>query len=308
MKKRRSVPASASQSKKPHLLSTALCAQLACIWEATARKPGNVHRYCDFDDLSYLDFLTSAAAMAPILEIAWQRPVGATILAAIQATRCVASTNTNLGIVLLLAPLAAVKRSVPLASGLKRVLDTLDNRDARSVYRAIRLAAPGGLGTVAEQDVRAEPTKTLGEVMALAAKHDLIALQYVNGFRQVLREGVPVLRDMLRRKSCLEEAIIACHLHLLAEHPDSLIARKRGLPEAERASLGARQVLAKGWPNKVAGRMALTKLDDWLRAKGHARNPGTTADLVTACLFVLLREGNIVAPSRFAWSNGWQHG
>ena len=85
-----------------------LCAQLACIWEATARKPGNVTRHCDFDDVSYLDFLTSAAAVAPVLATAAQRRVGATILEAVRATRRVAATNTNLGIVLLLAPLASV--------------------------------------------------------------------------------------------------------------------------------------------------------------------------------------------------------
>ena len=56
-----------------------LCAQIACIWEATARKPGNVHRFRDFDDSSYLDFLLSAAAIAPILAKASQRRVGATV-------------------------------------------------------------------------------------------------------------------------------------------------------------------------------------------------------------------------------------
>ena len=42
-------------------LPVGLCAQLACVLEATARKPGNVHRFADFDDVSYLDFVTAAA-------------------------------------------------------------------------------------------------------------------------------------------------------------------------------------------------------------------------------------------------------
>src|SRR5262245_58243539 len=90
------------------MLPVGLCVQLACVWEATARKPGNVHRYRDFEDASYLDFILSAAAIAPVLEGAAGRPVGQTILDAVRATRLVVRTNTNLGIILLLSPLAAV--------------------------------------------------------------------------------------------------------------------------------------------------------------------------------------------------------
>src|SRR5687768_2682504 len=122
------------------MLPTGLCAQLACIWEVTARKAGNVHRFQDFDDVTYLDFLVSAAAAAPILDTAEQRPIGATILAAIRATRQVSTTNTNLGIVLLLAPLAAVPREQPLNEGVQGVLESLTVADAREAYAAIRLA------------------------------------------------------------------------------------------------------------------------------------------------------------------------
>ena len=104
------------------------CAQAACILEATARKPGNVHRYCDFDDLSYVDFLLSGAAIAPVLEKAVGRPVGVTILDCIRATRQVVTTNTNLGIVLLLAPLAAVPRDQDLHGGIEGVLAAADAR------------------------------------------------------------------------------------------------------------------------------------------------------------------------------------
>src|SRR5215468_1221408 len=91
-----------------------LHAQLACIWEATARKPGNVHRYADFTDTTYLEFLHSAAAIAPVLEVAPRRGVGNTVLQAVTATRSIVGTNTNLGIILLLAPLACVGDDDPL--------------------------------------------------------------------------------------------------------------------------------------------------------------------------------------------------
>src|SRR5436189_3788625 len=105
------------------MLPVGLSVQLACVWEATAGKPGNVHRYRDFEDVSYLEFVVSAAAIAPVLEGATERPVGQRILQAVQATRLVARTNTNLGIILLLSPLAAVPPGESLRDGLLRVLD-----------------------------------------------------------------------------------------------------------------------------------------------------------------------------------------
>jgi triphosphoribosyl-dephospho-CoA synthase len=165
-------------------LSTGLCAQIACIWEATARKPGNVHRYRDFDDLSYTDFLLSAAAIAPVLEKAPQQAIGQTVLECVRATRAVVATNSNLGIILLLAPLAAVAEE-HLRTGARRVLEALNAEDARQVYEAIRLAKPGGLGRVPQEDVHAEPTRPLRDIMALAAERDHVARQYANGFREV---------------------------------------------------------------------------------------------------------------------------
>jgi triphosphoribosyl-dephospho-CoA synthase len=281
--------------------SIGLLAQLACIWEATARKPGNVHRYRDFADLSYVDLLQSAAAVAPILERAPRSGVGDTILAAVKATRQVAATNTNLGIVMLLTPLAAVPTSEELPHGLPRVLDRLDVADSRAAYEAIRLAAAGGLGRVPEQDIREVPTQSLRAVMALAADRDLVARQYANGFREVFRDGVPALVEGLEQTRCLEEGIILCHLYLLSRYPDSLIVRKRGLAEAEEAGRRARAVLDCGWPNGEGSQQGWAELDRWLRAEGHSRNPGTTADLVTACLFVLLRDGTIELPPQYRW-------
>jgi triphosphoribosyl-dephospho-CoA synthase len=281
-----------------------LCAQVACVWEATARKPGNVHRYRDFDDAGYVDFLLSAAALAPVLATACQRPVGATILESVRATRGVVGTNTNLGIALLLAPLAAVPEGVDLRAGVARVLAGLTVADARLAYEAIRLAAPGGLGRAAEQDVAAEPTQTLREVMALAAGRDLIARQYAGGFAEVFDDGAPAVRAGLERTGSVEGAIIHAHLAMLAHHPDTLIGRKRGQAEAAEAAARARRVLEEGWPHAPAGRAALAELDAWLRAEGNGRNPGATADLIAAGLFVLLRDGTIPLPAPLPWSAG----
>jgi triphosphoribosyl-dephospho-CoA synthase len=281
-----------------------LCAQVACVWEATARKPGNVTRHHDFADATYLDFVLSAAAIAPVLATAAQRGVGATVLEAVRATRRVVATNTNLGIILLLAPLAAMPEGEDLRGGVRRILAGLGVEDARRVYEAIRLAAPGGLGRVADQDVREEPTQPLREVMALAAGRDLVARQYAGGFAEVFDDGVPALTAGLEATGCLEGAIIHAHLHLMALHPDTLIARKRGPAEAEEAARRARRVLEQGWPREPAGMAALAELDAWLRAEGNRRNPGTTADLLTASLVVALRQGTIPLPPPWRWVLG----
>jgi triphosphoribosyl-dephospho-CoA synthase len=283
-----------------------LHAQLACIWEATAGKPGNVNRFCDFDNVSYLDFLVSAAAIAPILDSARERRVGQTVLAGVQASQQVVHTNTNLGILLLLAPLAAVPPQEDLATGVVRILDALDLEDSRAVFEAIRLASPGGLGHAPEQDVHDEPTLPLRQIMALAAGRDLIARQYAIGFLDVLEVGLPALQHGLVTTGTLEGGILHCHLSLMSENPDSLIARKRGPAEAEEAARKAMRVLEVGWPQDAAGWQAFKELDTWLRAEGHSRNPGTTADLVTACLFVALRCGILSLPLAIPWS--WQPG
>jgi triphosphoribosyl-dephospho-CoA synthase len=270
--------------------SLAECVRLACVWEVTAPKAGNVHPGRDFADLRFADFLLSADAVAPVLGRAPDQPVGQTVLEAIQATRRVVSTNTNLGIVLLLAPLVAVPGPLSLRAGLPAVLAALSVEDSRQVFAAIRLARPGGLGQASAQDVRDEPTLPLGQIMALAADRDLVARQYVTGFGDVFNLGVPALLDGLQRLGSRNEAIVFAHLTLLSELSDSLIARKRGVEEADEARRLAAAVLRAGWPRTAPGKAAFAVLDAWLTAAGNGRNPGTSADLVTAALFVALRE------------------
>ncbi|MBI3410466.1 MAG: triphosphoribosyl-dephospho-CoA synthase [Planctomycetes bacterium] len=277
-------------------------ALLACLWESTARKAGNVHPGRDFTDLRYADFILSAAAIAPVLDKAMGQSVGQTILQSIQATRRVVFTNTNLGIVLLLAPMAAVSRDCELRSGLQTVLQELTIEDARAAYAAIRLAAPSGLGDVAAQDVHREPTLPFRQIMTLAQERDLIARQYANGFQQIIEGGVPNLRSGLDRFGNLEDAIVFAHLRFIAQHPDSLIVRKCGVMEAEEASRRAGAVLVSGWPESAAGQRLFESLDSWLREAGHRRNPGTSADLVAASLYAALRENIMKLPLQVSWS------
>ena len=284
----------------PPTLTVGGCATLACIWEATAAKPGNVYRGADFEDLSYVDFLTSAAVVGPILDDAASRGVGATVRAGVEATRAAVVTNTNLGMMLLLAPLAAVSDEAPLIEGIRPLLGGLTVEDAENVYAAIRAAQPGGLGTVEHGDVNAPepPRMTLLEAMALAADRDLVARQYVDDFADVFWTADGVQAAVAADRP-LGEAIVRGYLELLARRPDTLIARKCGGAVAEEASRRAAAVLQSLEAGEDAYRGALADFDFWLRADGHRRNPGTSADLIAAALFILLRERRLDWPIRF---------
>ena len=267
-------------------------AQLACVLEASAEKPGNVTPSHDFDDTSYEDMLRSGIALGPELGRAGERGVGETVLAAVRTSRGVAGANTNLGIALLLAPLArAALTGGSLRERLGDVLRALTVDDARDAYAAIRLAGAGGLDPPVEHDVRDEPRVTLREAMAAAAQRDTIASEYVTDHAVTFELGLPALADALDDELRPRHAIVELALRLLAAVPDTLIARKRGADAAGRVAAGARQVLAAGGVRSARGRTALAGFDASLRKDGNALNPGTTADLVTAVLFVALLEG-----------------
>ena len=181
------------------------------------------------------------------------------------------------------------------------VLTSLDVRDAQFVYEAIRIANPGGLGDAPEQDVRGEPTVTLLEAMRLAADRDMVARQYANGFADVFDFGVPAFVNAFAQFGCVEAAIIDSQLRWLATYPDSLIARKNGIAVAEDVQKRAAEVLRLGGIATPEGRAAGVAFDKHLRSDGNKLNPGTTADLITACLFVALRENKVTPSAPFRW-------
>jgi triphosphoribosyl-dephospho-CoA synthase len=275
-------------------------AQLSCLLEASVHKPGNVSPFRAFPDMDYLDFVKSAVAIGPVMAQAARAPVGLVILRAVQEVRRWTHANTNLGTVLLFAPLArAACLGGPLRERLGEVLRDLTVEDARWTYEAIRLANPGGLGRVKDQDVWDTPTVTLREAMQLAADRDAVAREYVTDYAITFHVGAPSLRKARSAGLPLPRAVVFTFLRVLGEVPDTLIARKRGLHEAQEASRRAREVFAHGDLESKKARAGLRALDRWLRRCGNARNPGTTADLVCAALFAVLWEDGIA---------GWRWG
>lgn len=280
----------------------AFCVRLACVWEATARKVGNVHPYASFGGTEYTHFVTSALAINWDYRTVTNRTrIGGFVYEAVRDTRNAIGNNTNLGIVLLLAPLVTSWADTEHRHLLDLKLQHTNVKDAQLVFEAIRLANPGGLGDAPEQDVRNEPTVTLLEAMRLSADHDLVARQYANGFADVFDFGVPAFTDAFATFGCVEAAIIDSQLRWLAAYPDSLIARKNGLAVAEDVQKRAAEVLKAGGIATPEGRAAGVALDKHLRSDGNKLNPGTTADLITACLFVALRENKVAPSAPFRW-------
>ena len=274
-------------------LSIGQAAMLACLWEATAPKPGNVHPHAAFNDVCYADYLASAIAIGPAMDNATTQNLGTTILESVAATRNMVGRNTNLGTILLLAPLASVPRTLSLQEGVADVLRATDQEDAAQLYEAIRTARPGGIGTAEKMDIYQTPPGDLCAAMREAADRDCVAQQYAENFAPLFEQIVPNLRTAIEAGMTLADAIVHVHLQTLHAFPDSLIARKCGIAVAEEASRRAGEVLAAGPQPSAAYQQALQMLDRYLRDERHQRNPGTTADLLAAGLFTLLRDGII---------------
>ena len=249
-------------------------AQLACLLEVSTPKPGNVSPGRHFHDTSYEDFLASAVAIGPALAAAGDRPLGATIRSAVEATGRWAGRNTNLGIVLLSLrwpepPLAA---GGTLRARVERCWRRPRSPMRRTSMTRIRLARPGGLGTASTEDVSGAPTVTLTDAMGLAAERDSVAREYVTGFAATFEIGVPAVRDARGRRLRWPDAAMYAFLALLAAVPDTLIARKLGRAEAERVSRRAAEV-RRGGPREVAAFDAELRDAAQHPQPGHHRGP-----------------------------------
>jgi triphosphoribosyl-dephospho-CoA synthase len=265
----------------------------ACREEIEAPKPGNVHVFAPGHGMAVEDFnLSAEASVASIVQAG--ASVGERVLGAVAATRQAVGQNTNLGIVLLCAPLArAAEADQPLRLAVEGALREMRGDDAGKVFQAIALANPGGLGEVKAQDVRQPPTVSLVEAMTLAAGRDRIARAYVNGFADIFDLGLPMLKgaETARRPPWWPATVT--YLAFLAAFPDSHIGRKHGDRAARAVRDEARELQAKLREEKTA-LAHLLAFDASLKARGL--NPGTSADFTVATLFAgkldsILREG-----------------
>lgn len=262
-------------------IAEAYCA--ACRAELQALKPGNVHVFADGHRMTVRDFEASANASAAPLTRPGAR-VGARVRAAVEATLAAVGQNTNLGILLLCAPIAAAaEMSTPLPSALAAVLAGLDRCDAAEAFAAIRLASPAGLGRADRFDVAREPLVDLRTAMAAASGRDRIARAYATGYDDLFTVGLPAFAAA--REQGLNEAWCATAIYLayLARFPDTHVSRKHGPARAEAVRCEAERLLADIDLRSVPV-TPLLAFDAALKSAGV--NPGTSADLTVATLFV----------------------
>jgi triphosphoribosyl-dephospho-CoA synthase len=267
--------------------------QRACEIELQAFKPGNVSVYSPAHDMTVEDFILSAAVSADsVSNPAYS--LGEKIYYAVKATRDAVGCNTNLGIILLAAPLmqAYCQRQMgqSLRDSLQVVLANTTLQDAEWAFKAITLAAPGGLGKSEQQDVNQAPEVTLLEAMQIASPKDRIALQYTNGFKDIFDFSVLQYNRAFVLSGESSWSALSVFAELLAKFPDSHIERKFGSQYSEWIA-AEMATLCEALNN--AGTLdelvpMLHRLDQTFKAKRI--NPGTTADLTVATLLVVFLE------------------
>ena len=270
----------------------------ACIEELEAPKPGNVSFAAAGHGMTADDFVVSARCTADVLGTP-DISLGERVLGSIEATRAATGCNTNLGIVLLCAPLAQAAFDVdphrPLRAGLARVLEDATVEDTERVFAAIRLAEPAGLGESERHDVRGVAAAPLLAVMREAEQRDRVARQYARCFEDVFDLGLAVL-GRSRARWPGPQAVVALFLTFLARFKDSHIQRKLGCVAARRVRLEALRLVERLEASESSEMDAedLTKFDRSL--KNRRINPGTSADLTVATLLAgNLLEGRGIA-------------
>lgn len=276
------------------------CFVRACRLDVAVRKPGNVSWFSAGHGMDAAMFVESAHAAAGPLFTPGAR-VGTRIEAAVAASWAAVACNTNLGIVLLCAPIAAALERIhdghtaaALRSAVQGVLADLDVDDSRAAYRAIAQANPGGLGHAAAQDVHDTPTVGLRAAMALAAPHDRIARQYRDGFAELFEIGLAVLPPGFSIMAAADDdppdaatiaAVQRVYLAWLGSGPDSHIVRKHGGALAHIV-----MTAAQGWRERAAAAEALDAEPEFIAwdaaLKAEHINPGTSADLTVATLLL----------------------
>lgn len=267
--------------------------RLACETELRAFKPGNVSIYAEGHDMTVRDFEISAQVSAgPLCNAGYT--LGEKIYYAVKATREAVGCNTNLGIVLLCAPLIQAARD--LRSGdtfhreLGRVLASTTLADADWVFKAIALASPGGLGESQEQDVRQAPTVTLLQAMKIASERDRIAYQYVSGYKDIFDFAVLRYNAWLSKWKDSNWAAVFVYAELLSQIPDSHIERKHGKKHTGTIAASMRQFLEQFGQatDPELCKQTLYRLDTEFKSIGV--NPGTTADMTVATILSVLIE------------------
>ena len=260
------------------------------VGEIEAFKPGNVSVYAEGHDMTVKDFLRSAEVSTPLL-CNTEASLGQRVLESVQATQKAVGCNTNLGMLLLFAPIimaaeSGFKNENELRRNIKKILNRQTDEDAAQVYDAIRIANPGGLGKVESEDVNDAPQCSLIDAMQLASHRDYIALQYTNNFKDVFETGFSAIKSFEKLWNSVKWSTVSCYLMFMSSILDSHIQRKYGVKAAKKIKIKS-GVVAESFfsaSNPETQLNLIQRFDEELKAKNY--NPGTCADLTAASLLI----------------------
>lgn len=266
----------------------------ACLAELEALKPGNVHIFADGHGMQVQDFIDSAeASAAPLCDdfALGPRTLGQRILQALQATYAKVGCNTNLGIILLAAPVVQACLQYPklsLQAGLQQVLQQTTVEDAAFAYEGIRLVRPAGMGQRDEHDLSEAPQITLLQAMQLASQSDMVARQYADGYASLFTTAAPLYEEHSARWGRTAWALTAVYLYWLSSVPDSHIGRKYGANIATEVQQIASDHY-KAFTALENPKHYMPELLQWdLSLKQNGINPGTSADLTVITVMISL--------------------
>ncbi len=279
-------------------------AQLALLLEVSAYpKPGNVDRTHDFKDTSYEHFLASSVAVYPVLRAAAARGsrkepgLGKLIGRGVEAsTAWQSGGNTHFGALLLLIPLtmaAGACERYDMEKIKRKATEIMLNTttdDAIEVYRAFPKAKVKVRRDVPELDLTDEGVIqeirkkrfSLYEILTISASYDLISRELVGGFELTFRYAT-VINDFTKEER-INDAITRAYLKLLSEEEDTFIAMKFGSEKSRYVKERAKRIVNRGYE-----REDIEELDAELIKEGL--NPGSTADIISAALFISILGG-----------------
>jgi triphosphoribosyl-dephospho-CoA synthase len=268
----------------------------ACELELQTFKPGNVSVYADGHDMVVDDFRLSAQVSAEsITNLNYS--LGEKIYYAVWRTREVVGCNTNLGILLLAAPLFEAVKYLPAVNSLQkaveRVLSETTIADANWVFKAIALANPGGLGCSGQQDVHEEASVSLVEAMDLAKDKDRIAVQYATGYKDVFNFSILMYNSAISQYLDPRMASLSVYVGFLSHFPDSHIERKYGGKYSEMVKNKMKELSIRLLESDRLFLLedALYEIDSEFKELGI--NPGTTADLTVATLLAVFIQDHL---------------
>lgn len=264
--------------------------RFVCDVEMESLKPGNVHKYSKSHDMTTKDFFRSSLIVSKYLSQN-NLSLGKKIINTVMQIQKKIKKNTNLGIILMLAPIVVVVEKEGLIEEkrllmkIKSLIKKQNVKNSFPIFKAISLTAPGGLGKSKKYDVNTLPKTTIYQAMKFSKEKDLIALQYFNGFEDIFKTGLPAFKTFYKKWGKINWALTGVYLTFLKKFKDTHIIRKKGNKIAEKVRKDAKKyyIMAKNSTNITTLKKKLLIFDKKLKSEGI--NPGTTADLTVATLF-----------------------